>query len=462
MVSRVWRAEGLAAVRDRIWDRVREARRRTAFGGGGRTGPADPWPAAPLLDVPLLNVIGTPLMASYGGVPLQLAARLAREAARRPVAILSREPDGSLRFECQAGRVRHAIAFARGNWTGDPLIDDPAWLQAVGACADLVRARAVHVENLSGLSLVSLASLASRGSQGARVSRGSSERSARSLILSVHDFAAFCRRPHLWDSRGGFCQASTDAARCRACLEHAADPFLIDQTRHRRIAGDLLRAAARIVFPSRYMRDAIAALFDWSEGRQADVIAPGIEADRGIALAARPSRRDPRQVAFLGGGMDHKGGARFATLARALVGRGVQLTVYGGYGHDNLRALRRLHGVHVRGYYRAGTLSALLTRQGASVALALSGVPESFSLALSESWAAGVPVVAPACGAFSERLQDGGGHLLSANPSDAEVLAALDRERVQPAGVIPAPPTATQAADQHLALYRALDIISDS
>src|SRR6266508_5426576 len=106
MVRRVWQAEGLAAVRDRIWDRVREARRRSAFRGGGRR--VDAWPGAPLLDAPVLNVIGTPLIASYGGVPLQLAARLARESARRPVAILSREPDGSLRFEYRSDRVRRA------------------------------------------------------------------------------------------------------------------------------------------------------------------------------------------------------------------------------------------------------------------------------------------------------------------------------------------------------------------
>jgi hypothetical protein len=71
-------------------------------------------------------------------------------------------------------------------------------------------------------------------------------------------------------------------------------------------------------------------------------------------------------------------------------------------------------------------------------------------------------VVAPALGAFSERLQEGGGHLLSADPSDAEVLAALDRVRAQPTGTIPAPPTAAQAADQHLALYRALGVLSDT
>jgi glycosyltransferase involved in cell wall biosynthesis len=189
---------------------------------------------------------------------------------------------------------------------------------------------------------------------------------------------------------------------------------------------------------------------------------------------ATRSTRHADQVAFLGGGQEHKGGGRFLSLATALAARGVAVTVYGGYGHDNLRALRGVRGVRdvrVRGYFRTGSLPALLARQGAAVALALSGVPESFSLALSEAWAASVPVVAPALGAFSERLQDAGdagGQLVSADPSDAEVLDAIDRVRARASGAMaaprptPTPPTAAQAAAQHLAIYRERGLITSS
>jgi glycosyltransferase involved in cell wall biosynthesis len=96
----------------------------------------------------------------------------------------------------------------------------------------------------------------------------------------------------------------------------------------------------------------------------------------------------------------------------------------------------------------------LLARQGAAVALLLPGVPETFSLALSDAWAAGVPVVAPAQGALSERLQHGGGHLVPANPSDDDVLSAIDRMRRLPVNATPLPPTANDAARRHLELYR--------
>ena len=153
----------------------------------------------------------------------------------------------------------------------------------------------------------------------------------------------------------------------------------------------------------------------------------------------------------------------------------MSVTSYGGYGHDNLLALRRVSGVQVRGYYRAGSLSRLLARQDASVALILSTVPESFSLVLSEAWAAGVPVIAPATGAFVERMRAAsvqgvgehadaghagtGGLLLSEDASDEEILDAVERARRMSWPALPAPPTAAEAAERHLAVYRVADFI---
>jgi glycosyltransferase involved in cell wall biosynthesis len=457
---RVWQAEGAAAVRDRIWDRAIEAGRRASIRlrglgglGGGHDG-REAWPT-----VSVLNVIGVPIAATFGGVPLQLRTRLLRESAERRVALLSRERDGNFRLECwnASDRLPRVAIFAGGEWNGDPLAEDVGWLNAVRSCCELVKPRAIHVENAAGLSMVSLAQLPLH----------------LPLALSVHDFALFCRRPHLWDARGGcgFCHYSTDAARCGACLSAAAaaDRFAIDQTTHRRLGAELLRAAALVIVPSRFMRDQLETLFAWQSDRNGHVIAPGIELPP--AANATRSARHADQVAFLGGGQEHKGGGRFLSLATALAARGVAVTVYGGYGHDNLRALRGVRDVRVRGYFRAGSLPALLARQGAAVALALSGVPESFSLALSEAWAAGVPVVAPALGAFSERLQDAGdagGQLVSADPSDAEVLDAIDRVRARASGGMaaprptPTPPTAAQAAAQHLAIYRERGLITSS
>jgi glycosyltransferase involved in cell wall biosynthesis len=505
-IARVWRAEGLAAVRDRVWDRARDAviRARCVRGGGGA------WPTAPIL-----NVIGIPMTAVFGGVPLQLRARLRRESVVRPVALLSREPGrhvnagagagagadggvgtgahGGWRLEWwSGGRPRRAMTFPAGAWDGDPLRDDPAWLHAARTCARLVNARAIHVENAAGLSLVSLSELMGVGApfDGSRVP----------VVLSVHDLSLFSRHPHVPHAHANSHESPVDH---RQRFEHAL---------HHALGTSIVRAAAFTIYPSHFMHHRVEAL----PHHPAHVVAPGIEPP---ARAGRSARRHD-QIALLGGGQEHKGGPRLARIAAVLAARGMQVTSYGGYGHEYLLQMRSIAGVRVRGYYRAGSLPALLARQGASLALILSAVPESFSLVLSEAWAAGVPVIAPASGAFAERLRSpdappphatgphaaapyatgaprsptgrswsdhasgwrcsdpasgwpsdedavrAGGLLVSGDASDEEILAAVDRARRMPWAALPdrlpAPPTAEQAAERHLALYRDAGFMADS
>ena len=200
------------------------------------------------------------------------------------------------------------------------------------------------------------------------------------------------------------------------------------------------------------MREQLTRLLGWN-GDRAEVIAPGLDSGR-----EAQSARVPREVAFVGGGADHKGGTRWLALARLLTARGVGVTVYGGDGHENLLALRAVPGVRVRGYYRAGTLPRLLVSQGASVVVLMPCVAESFSLTLSEAWAAGVPVVAPSSGALAERMARGGGRLTPASPTDDEVVEAVDVLRRTPTMPVPLPPTAEAAAAAHLALYQRLGL----
>jgi glycosyltransferase involved in cell wall biosynthesis len=422
---RVGRAEGAAAVRDRVLDRWSETRRRGPFDAAPPRGDASA--------APVLNVIGVEMAARLGGVPLQLRARLRHESLARPIALLARQANGDFLLEQWNGQRWQRRAFASGGgWNGDPLSDEPGWIDSVRTASRLVGARAVHVENLAGLSLASLTHLAAPDLP---------------TVVSLHDFSAFCRRPNLWQSSGGFCHYSCDNERCGRCLAASAAPLAIDQPRHRALAVQALAAATALIFPSSFLRTRLAQLVPWGDGPTCDVVSPG-------AAGARQAIRRPGEVAFIGGGADHKGGARLPALARALVARGAAVTVYGGNGDDNLRALRQIPRVRVRGYFRAGMLPSLLARQGAAVALLLPGVPESFSLGLSEAWAAGVPVVAPAHGALRERLERGGGTLLSAEPSDEEIVAAIDRVRQAPVSAIPLPPTASDAARRHLEIYR--------
>ena len=396
--------------------------------GKAAGGPPPSWPAPPVL-----NVLGVEAAARLGGVPVQALARLRHEAAHRSVALLSRAP-GGLRLEWHHAGRSWARLLPCPPSSCDPLAPDPKWLGTVRAARRLVGATAIHLENLAELSLPAVEALAQDGP----------------CVVSAHDFSGFCRRPHLWEASGGFCDYSTDVDRCRACLEASGARGSLDQAAHRALASAIAGRAAGLVFPSRFLRDRLRALLAWPDDRPVAIVEPGID----LPPAVPQSPRRPTEVAFLGGGADHKGGQRLARLPAILAAHELSVTVYGGNGHRHLAAIRGVDGVTVRGYYRAGSLPALLARQGASVAILLPRVPESFSLTLSEAWAAGVPVVAVGQGALAERMAVGGGILLGAVPTDHDVDAAVDRLRSQPDVAIPRVPTAADAAAQMRDAYR--------
>jgi glycosyltransferase involved in cell wall biosynthesis len=180
----------------------------------------------------------------------------------------------------------------------------------------------------------------------------------------------------------------------------------------------------------------------------------------------RPAPRPVRHVAFVGSVQPHKGSLIFAEVVRRFrqsPGAGLRWSAYGGGDAETLRELRRL-GVRVRGYYRSGSLPALLQRDGVDLALLLSTWPESHNLVLSECVVAGVPVVAFALGAIAERVPRlEAGRLVALEQGAEGIVAALDEIRRDGPPIVPeeaarllADPVS--AAAGHLALYRELGL----
>lgn len=539
---RIWRAEGVRAVAARAADRVADARRRRSF----RPATAPP----PGFRAPVLNIAAAAPSPRLGGVQAQLLWRLAEESKLRPIALLypacaargsahaapGGVPDiaqggaphvapggargtttGGFRLELQWGEERRALDLwgappAQGTKVPVPLVaearlaqedtvpsdacpatalDDPSFEAAIAWAAAACGVEALHVEGLAGMPLASLLRL-----------RGGGLR----LILSVHDFAAFCPRPHLLEmppppAAPGFCHYSRDAARCAACLA-VSHPRLPPgyQEERRALAGRLLAAADMLVYPSAFLArrhaelfagggpvpTATSAVLSAGAGR-ARIIAPGIPAgcpEERQPPPAPPPRaaaraRRPLHAAWVGAVLPHKGALVFEAAARALGGapRPPRLTVLGGGDAAILCRWRRLPGVRVRGYYRTGSLPALLRREGVDVALLLSVVPESHGLALDECAAAGVPAVAFALGALGERLAAGSpppetpaGPLLldaalAADPAAAgAALAALLRDLQEGRRALPPPAgppaeRAPAAAQRWLDLYRGLGLV---
>jgi glycosyltransferase involved in cell wall biosynthesis len=474
---RVVRAEGMAAAVDRLRARLAESRRRRSF----RPAAAPP----PGFTSAILNLAAAAPAPRLGGVQAQLLWRLEAEAARRPVALLypeDRAGGRGYRLELQSGHERRALylpsaprAAAAEPQAGTALAD-PELERAVAWAAAHCGATLLQVEGLAGMPLGSLQRLRQAGLR---------------LVLAVHDFAAFCPRPHLLESLPPpapphFCHYSRDALRCARCLGRDVAGLAPGyQALRRELARRLLASADAVVYPSTFLARTHDELFGGAGSAAGRVIAP---AGSPALLRSRPASHSagpppsprwpqpPRHIAWVGAVQVHKGALVFEAAVQRLTaaGRRLRLTVYGGGDAAILTRWRRLPGLRVRGYYRAGSLPALLRRDGVDLALLLSIVPESYGLTLDECAAAAVPVVAFDHGALAERIAaERSGLLLAASLADdpaaaGAALAALladlldGRLEVPPPPIPPPPsasphlPAAVTAAGAWIELYRAL------
>ncbi|HWM90337.1 MAG TPA: glycosyltransferase [Thermoanaerobaculia bacterium] len=366
VVWRVLRTEGLLSVRDRALDRIAEARRRRSFSPAPES-----WRPEP---VRVLHLSATPPAPRLGGVQAHLLRSLDANSA------LLYPETGGWRLEVQG----QALTFP-GLPPSPVALEDEAFERAVRSAVGVLGATALHVEGLAGLPPLSLLRFQDL-----------------ELTLSLHDFAAFCPRPHLLERpQLRFCFYSRDLDRCGRCLRQDWPVEDELQAERRAIAAELLATASSLIFPSEFLRRTYNELFPGLPPERQRVVPPL----GGQAVPLPPPSGPVRHVALVGGVQAHKGALVFEEVARRR--EDLRWTVYGGGDPVILARLRRLPNVRIRGYYRNGTLPRLLREDGVDLALLLSIVPESYSLVLDECAAAGVPVVAFELGAVPERLRSG-------------------------------------------------------
>ncbi len=460
LALQVLRAEGLAAFRDRLADRVAVRRRRRSFrplASDARS--TDPATLSALAEVPVLNVLSTPPRPDLGGVQVQLLRRLAAEGRRRSWALLY--PDGGgYRLEISSPAGRSVVTLQAAVPSPDQLVD-PNFEWAVLAAAARVGAGTVHFEQLVGWPLASVANLQAR----------------LQLVLSVHDFGLFCLRPHLLERPMlRFCDYSRDATRCTRCLRcdwPVADDF---QQHRRRRAAALMQSAAAVIYPSDFLRRTYQELVPGLDSAGQDVVEPPT-LGTGSPLPGR--QRSNRKgsglahIAYVGSVKAHKGALLFEEVVRKFQDSNLRWTVYGGGDEEILQRLRQLPSVRVRGYYRADKLPEMLRRDGVDLAVLLSTWPEAYALTFDECLRAGVPALAFDHGAIGDRMRRCGGGALV--PLDAgiegvgQVLHELLEEQkgtsetvLTPAANELALPDGHSAAEAMLAIYDRLGVPVDN
>ncbi|MBS0321706.1 MAG: glycosyltransferase [Proteobacteria bacterium] len=252
---------------------------------------------------------------------------------------------------------------------------------------------------------------------------------------TVHDVAFGCPTITFMDNTGRYCGAMTDAAACSRCL--AAQPAFasVDIVAWRALHQRFVDGAAFLVAPSAWAADTFARYF----GRRPDVIphgdamvaAPGVaamldEPTAGVSVAgatpAAATSRAPTMaalmpgeaaatVAVLGAVGPDKGARRLERLVELARERGLPLRfVLIGY-LDRERGPWQSADARftIHGRYAPGELPALLRHYGVRAVLYPSVGPETFCYTLSETWAAGLPVIVPPIGALAERVAANGG-----------------------------------------------------
>jgi glycosyltransferase involved in cell wall biosynthesis len=360
-------------------------------------------------------VCTSPIAPRYGGVQVQLDARLRAERTMRNVALL--HPHG---LDLSAPRP-HTRAMRGG------------FESTIHHALELTGAKLIHLEGTHNAPLDALLRLVSSGVR---------------LIVTVHDFSLFCARPHLIElPHERFCDYSTDLTRCGRCLAFGSSGAPHDQLAHRALGRALLERAT-LIFPSRFLLEKHRQLFDLPL-RDATLIEPSVS----DAAAASNSNERPA-IAYVGAVKRHKG----AHLLPDLIRDDARWHIFGGGDEDLLRALRRMPNVTVHGYYRYRDVSLLLQRNRIGLVVLPSIWPETYSLVLSEAWLAGAAVVAFDHGAPADRIRRDGGGWLAPLPDGAAGLASLiDAWRAGRAvATIPRNlPMVFDAARAHVALYRA-------
>jgi glycosyltransferase involved in cell wall biosynthesis len=166
-----------------------------------------------------------------------------------------------------------------------------------------------------------------------------------------------------------------------------------------------LRDAAAVLAPSEFMA---AKARQHIPGLEVAVVpngsAPPVDAKaeaRSEFLAHRPRH----VVAVLGAIGPHKGSEILEALPAHLEGTDIGVVVIGYLDRQLFPGWRVPGRLFVHGAYDDAQTGALLRAYGAQLVLFPNRVEESFSYALSDAWASGVPVLAAPLGALAERVR---------------------------------------------------------
>jgi GT2 family glycosyltransferase/glycosyltransferase involved in cell wall biosynthesis len=301
--------------------------------------------------------------------------------------------------------------------------DEVAHAALLGAL-DLFHFDAVHIHNLIGHSLAPFEALADFPG---------------SVVCSVHDLFLACPNFSLLYMKSDPCGIPEDLSACSRCLADITEspmpgsPPMQNGTleyldEFRTTVANGLATVDRWVFASQSAADYFLRVYDPDPAR-----VELIEHGSVIRLNRRPGvpdegllRDEPLRVAFVGLGWSKKGLDTVNYLAEAFRDSSVEIHHFGPLKQPASPEL------HAHGVYDNELLPELLHRAGIQVVLLPGAYAETFGIVMSESLAAGIPVMGARYGALGERIRASrcGWTIDPMDPDGIRVVVdRLDRDR---------------------------------
>ncbi len=246
------------------------------------------------------------------------------------------------------------------------------------------------------------------------------------LVVSFHDFYLVCPTIHLLDDRDRYCagECTPGDGSCRIPDAGLGDlPHLKHAYVHqwRAEAEAMLRHAGALVTTSEHARAVHRRALPSLRDRPFEVIGHGRTLRQQGAIAAAPQPGGSVRVLVVANLDVHKGADYLRALRAAPGGERIELHLLGAVpdAHADL-------GVR-HGPFAPGELAARAATISPAFAGCFSVAAETWSHALTEAWALGLPVLATDLGAPGERIRaHGGGRLLPVDDPAAAAALVLE------------------------------------
>lgn len=223
------------------------------------------------------------------------------------------------------------------------------------------------------------------------------------IFLTIHDFYLICPTILLLDTNGNYCLDNKTSEKCHHCLSVKMGYHTNFRLKWSSIISEMLKSVDLVIFPSESAQKNLEKEYNLLN-IETKVLEHGIKTSTVDRRLIENHDLDNFKVAFLGTFALHKG-SRY--IADVLNNADLSISWYLlGDIHDPILADIKKDSIYKLGGYNRENIAEILQNLEVDLVCLLSICPETYSFTLSESWAAGIPVLVNDIGALGGRVKN--------------------------------------------------------